>query len=75
MFCKQWRFAGIKICNFACFGAILDDEKCSQLLSILNIPIILRTEVMQSNVFQCNVFIFENKRRTGYDKILQNKTI
>ena len=22
---------------------------------------------MWSNVFQCNVFIFENKRQTGYD--------
>ena len=24
-------------------------------------------EISNQNVFQCNVFIFENKRRTGYD--------
>ena len=27
------------------------------------------------NVFQCNVFIFENKRRTGYDKYCKIKLL
>ena len=33
-------FAWIKICNCACFGAILEDGKCFKLLFILNVHIL-----------------------------------
>ena len=46
MLYKQERFAGIKICNFVCLSAILENQKCSQWLLILNIPI-LKSGVMQ----------------------------
>ena len=29
MLYKQERFAEIKICNFVCFSAILENQKCS----------------------------------------------
>ena len=54
------------IYSFACLGAILEDKECSQLLLILNIPI-LRSDVMQVVfIYECKSC--EHKRRTGYDK-------
>ena len=89
MFYKQWRFAGIKICNFACFGTIIKDYwKCYWLLLILNIPM-LRSGVMQvvfiddckscetiNQIFFNVMFsLLKTKEELVMTLIFQNKTI
>ena len=37
--------------------------------------IIFVKKILSANVIQCNVFVFENEIRTGFDVIRQEKTI
>ena len=51
----------MKIGNFACFGAILEDSKCSKLLLILNIPILISGVMQLVFINKCKSFEISNQ--------------